>query len=187
MSSGLSQLQGLQGSGIVKVAGVYESLPADSGSVFVRVSRLLNTARFQDCRLLLSRRFDLSRFSLNAGSTMTPALSHASYSRRRSRSRSSPRQRPGIRRRARDSTARARSGGSTVPTSAGFTMWVTPPNAYLLQPFIQEFVRRSSDSRGEFVSRIRVDRNQPLFRPEHVIVNRHRPIDAVPHAGDLKV
>jgi len=82
MSSWLSQLQGLQGSGIVKVAGVYESLPADSGSVFVRVSRLLNTARFQDCRLLLSRRFDLSRFSLNAGSTMTPALSHASYSRR---------------------------------------------------------------------------------------------------------
>jgi hypothetical protein len=29
---------------IVKVAGVYESLPADSGSVSVRVSRLLNTA-----------------------------------------------------------------------------------------------------------------------------------------------
>ena len=49
---------------MVKVAGVYESLPADSGSVFVRVSRLLNTARFQDCRLLLSRRFDLSPDSL---------------------------------------------------------------------------------------------------------------------------
>jgi len=35
------------------------------------------------------------------------------------------------------------------PHSPRFTMWVTPPNGHLLQPFIQEFVRRSSDSRGE--------------------------------------